>query len=115
MHGGAVGSGGPSGERSGRYASPKLFADETPAPVLDPGRGRNRTGHLWAYARDDRPWSGSAPPAVAYAYVPDRRKLRGRHNTIDPQAYLSDILACLVAGHPINRLDELLPCTWTAA
>src|SRR4051794_39270543 len=36
-------------------ASPKLFADETTAPVLDPGRGRTKTGQLWAYARDDRP------------------------------------------------------------
>ena len=35
-------------------ASPKLFADETTAPVLDPGRGRTKTGQLWAYARDDR-------------------------------------------------------------
>jgi transposase/chorismate mutase len=53
-------------------ASGKLFADETPAPVLDPGRGRTRTGQLWAYARDDRPWAGSAPPAVAYVFAPDR-------------------------------------------
>jgi len=37
-------------------ASPKLFADETTAPVLDPGRGKTKTGQLWAYARDDRPW-----------------------------------------------------------
>jgi transposase len=38
-------------------ASAKLFADETTAPVLDPGRGRTKTGQLWAYARDDRPWA----------------------------------------------------------
>ena len=36
-------------------SSAKLFADETTAPVLDPGRGRTKTGQLWAYARDDRP------------------------------------------------------------
>ena len=53
-------------------ASPKLFADETTAPVLDPGRGRTKTGQLWTYARDDRPWSGSEPPGVAYVYAPDR-------------------------------------------
>jgi len=56
--------------------SPKLFADETTAPVLDPGRGRTKTGQLWAYARDDRPWSGSDPPAVAYVYAPDRKAER---------------------------------------
>jgi len=54
----------------------KLFADETTAPVLDPGRGRTKTGQLWAYARDDRPWGGSDPPAVAYVYAPDRKAER---------------------------------------
>jgi transposase len=57
-------------------ASPKLFADETTAPVLDPGRGRTKTGQLWAYARDDRPWGGPAPPAVTYVYAPDRKAER---------------------------------------
>ena len=56
-------------------ASPKLFCDETRCPVLDPGRGKTKTGFMWALARDDRPWaggggggaqSGSGPPAVAY-------------------------------------------------
>ena len=60
--------------------SAKLFADETTVPVLDPGRGRTRTGQLWAYARDDRPWAGSDPPAVAYVYAPDRTYARpGQH------------------------------------
>lgn len=56
--------------------SGKLFADETTAPVLDPGRGRTKTGQLWAYARDDRPWGGCDPPAVAYVYAPDRKAER---------------------------------------
>ena len=54
-------------------ASTKLFADETTAPVLDPGRGRTKTGQLFAYARDDRPWGGADPPGVAYLYAPDRK------------------------------------------
>jgi transposase len=57
-------------------SSTKLFADETTAPVLDPGRGRTKTGQLWAYARDDRPWGGTDPPAVAYVYAPDRTALQ---------------------------------------
>ena len=57
-------------------ASSKLFADETTAPVLDPGRGRTKTGQLWAYARDDRPWGGPEPPGVAYVYAPDRKAER---------------------------------------
>jgi transposase len=55
-------------------ASGKLFADETRCPVLDPGRGRTKTGYLWAIARDDRPWAGADPPAVAYLYAPGRGK-----------------------------------------
>ena len=53
--------------------STKIFADDTPLPVLDPGRGRTKTGRLWAYAVDDRPWQGAAPPAVAYVYAEDRK------------------------------------------
>src|ERR1700720_3220778 len=56
--------------------SSKLFADQTTAPVLDPGRGRTKTGQLFAYARDDRPWSGADPPIVAYVYAPDRKAAR---------------------------------------
>ena len=44
--------------------------------MLDPGRGRTKTGQLWAYARDDRPWGGSDPPALAYVYAPDRKASR---------------------------------------
>jgi hypothetical protein len=56
--------------------STKLFADGTTAPVLDPGRGRTKTGQLFAYARDDRPWGGTDPPGVAYVYAPDRKAER---------------------------------------
>ena len=53
-------------------ASAKIAIDETVVPVLDPGRGRTKKGYFWAIARDDRPWSGSDPPAVAYSYAPGR-------------------------------------------
>jgi hypothetical protein len=55
---------------------PRLFADETTAPVLDPGRGCTKTGQLWAYAADDRPWGGCDPPGVVYVYAPDRKSER---------------------------------------
>ena len=58
------------------FASQTLFADDTPIPVLDPGRGRTKTGRLWVYARDDRPWCGPDPPAAVYLYSPDRRAER---------------------------------------
>lgn len=52
--------------------SGKLFMDETTAPVLDPGRGKTKTGYLWALARDDRAWGGEDPPGVVYFYAPGR-------------------------------------------
>lgn len=58
------------------FASDHLFADDTPVPVLDPGRGRTKTGRLWVYARDDRRWGGPAPPAAVYLFAPDRKALR---------------------------------------
>jgi transposase len=63
-------------------AAGKLHADDTPVPVLDPGRGRTKTGRLWVYLRDDRPHAGPAPPAVLYRYGPDRK---GEH----PRAHLA--------------------------
>jgi transposase len=53
--------------------STRIFADDTTLPVLDPGRGRTKTGRLWGYAIDDRPWNGSTPPAVVYIYAEDRK------------------------------------------
>jgi len=57
-------------------SSPKVFADDTTLPVLDPGRGRTKTGRLWCYAVDDRPWSGPGHPAAAYLYSEDRKNER---------------------------------------
>ncbi len=64
-------------------ASNKLFADDTPVPVLDPGRGRTKTGRLWAYARDDRPWQGADPPAVTYIYSDNRKGEHPTHHLLD--------------------------------
>jgi transposase len=57
---------------------PKLFADETPLPMLDPGRGKTKKCQLWAIATDDRPWGGPAPPAVAYVFAEDRKGERAK-------------------------------------
>ena len=59
--------------------STKLFMDETRAPVLDPGARKTRTGYFWALARDDRPWGGAAPPAVAFTYAPGRGGQHAEH------------------------------------
>jgi len=70
------------------FASEHLFADDTPMPVLDPGRGRTKTGRLWVYARDDRRWAGPAPPAAVYLFAPDRKALR-------PATHLADFKGVL--------------------
>ncbi len=62
------------------FAAERLHADDTTVPVLDVGR--TRTGRLWVYARDDRPFGGADPPAAVYFYSPDRR---GEH----PEAHLA--------------------------
>ena len=71
-------------------AAERLHADDTPVPVLAPGAGRTKTGRLWVYARDDRPFAGIAPPAVLYRYTPDRR---GEH----PRAHLAGFRGILQA------------------
>jgi transposase len=83
-------------------SSPKIFADDTPVPVLDPGRGRTKTGRLWSYARDDRPWQGPLPPAVAYVYSQNRQ---GVH----PRSHLADFTGLLqVDGYTgFNRVGSV--------
>jgi transposase len=68
----------------------KLHADDTPVPVLAPGNGKTKTGRLWTYVRDDRPWGDPTPPAVWFAYTPDRK---GEH----PKAHLSGFTGTLQA------------------
>jgi transposase len=68
----------------------KLHADDTPVPVLAPGKGRTQTGRLWAYVRDDRPAAGPDPPAVVYRYSPDRKAER-------PQSHLASFSGILQA------------------
>jgi transposase len=71
-------------------AAERVHADDTTVPVLDPGRGRTKTGRLWSYVRDDRPFAGKAAPAVLYCYSPDRK---GEH----PRAHLGSFRGILQA------------------
>ena len=68
----------------------KLHGDDTPVPVLAPGLGKTKTGRLWTYVRDDRPSGDATPPAVWFAYTPDRK---GEH----PKAHLSKFTGTLQA------------------
>ena len=70
-----------------------LHADDTPVPVLDPGRGKTKTGRLWVLVRDERPWGSTSPPAAWYRYAPDRKAeqaevlLRGCRGFLHADAY----------------------------
>jgi transposase len=37
-----------------------------------------------------------------------------RMNRLDPEAYLTDVIA-RIADHPINRIGDLLPWSWQPA
>lgn len=67
----------PLGEALQRHilAGATVHADDTPVPVLAPGRGQTRTARLWTYVRDERPAGGETPPAVVFRYSPDRKGL----------------------------------------
>ena len=71
-------------------AGSKVHADDTPVPVLDPGRGTTKTARLWAYVRDDRPAGSTDPPAAWYRYTPTRE---GAH----PRAHLAKFEGILQA------------------
>jgi transposase len=76
----------------GRYVhgANKLHADDTPVPVLEPGRGVTKTGRLWTYVRDDRPAGSTDAPAVWFQYSPDRKGER-------PVAHLTNFAGILQA------------------
>src|ERR1700691_916330 len=68
----------------------KLHGDDTPVPVLCPGRGTTKQGRLWTYVRDDRPAGSADPPAVFFRYSPDRKGER-------PRAHLASFTGALQA------------------
>ena len=71
-------------------AAGRVHGDDTTVPVLAPGHGRTKTGRLWCYVCDDRPFGGSSPPAVVYYYSPDRK---GEH----PRTHLAGFRGILQA------------------
>jgi len=59
-------------------AAPVIHTDDTPIAVLAPGNGKTRTGRIWIYLVDERPWQGSRAPAAYYRFSPDRKGERPR-------------------------------------
>ena len=79
--------------------SDKLGMDETTVRVLDPGRGRTKTGYMWTMVRDERPWSGADPPGVVYRYAPGRG---GKHGETLLEGFRGTVQVDGYSGH--NRL-----------
>jgi len=79
----------------------KLHADDTPVPVLEPGKGRTKTGRLWTYVRDERAAAQTTAPAVWFAYSPDRS---GKHPHQHLTTFKGTLQADAYAG--FNRLYE---------
>jgi hypothetical protein len=52
------------------FAAARLHGDDTTVPLL--ARGGTKTARLWTYVRDDRPFGGTAPPAVVFRLERDR-------------------------------------------
>jgi len=81
-------------------AALKIHADDIPIPVLSPGNGKTKTGRLWVYVRDDRPWADPAAPAVWFMYSPDRKGER-------PLGHLKDYHGILLGSRTQTLLRAL--------
>jgi transposase len=81
------------------FAAERIHADDTPVPVL--AKGKTRTGRLWTYVRDDRPFAGPDPPAAVFFYSRDRS---GAHPQQHLASYVGLMQADAYAG--FNRLYE---------
>jgi len=51
-------------------AAERIHADDTTVPVL--AKTKTKTGRIWVYMRDDRPFGGVDPPAAFFEYSPSR-------------------------------------------
>ncbi len=73
------------------FAAERIHGDDTTVPVL--AKVKCRTGRLWTYVRDDRPFGGVDPPAAVFFYSPDRsgghpeRHLAGYAGILQADAY----------------------------
>ncbi len=79
------------------FAAERVHADDISVKVL--AKGQCRIGRLWTYVRDDRSFAGTATPAAAFFYSPDRR---GVH----PDAHLATYAGLMQADAyaDFNRL-----------
>lgn len=86
----------------------KIHTDDTPVPMLDPGRGKTATGRLWAYVVDDRGSGARIPPLVWYGFTTDRT---GTHPQRQLASFTGHLQANGYAGYDklydTNRITEV--------
>ena len=70
------------------FAAERIHGDDTTVPVL--AKVKTRTGRIWTYVRDDRPFGGADPPAAVFFYSPDRA-------SIHPEQHLAGYCGILQA------------------
>jgi hypothetical protein len=92
----------------------KIHADDTPVPVLAPGNGKTKTGRLWTYVRDERSAGENTPPAVWFAYSPDRK---GKHPRLHLKSFKGALQADAYAGfhHLYDSGDMYEVACWAHA
>lgn len=77
-------------------AGPALFADDTPVKLQSTAKPKTtQTARLWSYVRDERPWTGAAPPCVWYQFSEDRK---GKHPVDHLSGYTGTVHADGFAG-----------------
>src|SRR5436190_2971989 len=80
------------------FAGERIHGDDTTVPVL--AKVKTRTGRIWTYVRDDRPFGGADPPAAVFFYSPDRasihpeQHLAGYSGILQADAYAGFNMLC---------------------
>ncbi len=86
----------------------KIHSDDTPVPMLVPGKGKTAQGRLWAYVVDDRASGANGPPLVWYKFTQTRS---GTHPQTELKTFTGLLQADGYAGYAKlyggNRIQEV--------
>ena len=86
----------------------KIHADDTPVPMLLPGKGKTATARLWTYVVDNQASGSAAPRLVWYRFTPDRS---GLHPQRELETFAGLLQADGYAGYDrlyaTNRVTEV--------